>query len=58
MVTDPKRFTVDGIDYDQTVHDRMDTSGTPHISPESVKRIPDDECLCGTGFPCCVHPLR
>ena len=53
--TEPKRFVVDGIEYDSSL--QTGCGSVPHISPESVKRIPDDECLCGTGFVCLAHPL-
>jgi hypothetical protein len=55
---EPLRFTVDGIEYDQASMDRMDTGGNTYIHPSLVPRIPDDECLCGTGFVCTTHPLR
>jgi hypothetical protein len=58
MPTEPLRFEVDGIEYDQAIHDRMDTGGNTYIHPSLVPRIPDDECLCGTGFVCTTHPLR
>jgi hypothetical protein len=55
MPTEPLRFEVDGIEYDQAIHDRMDTGGNTYIHPSLVPKIPDDECLCGTGFVCLEH---
>lgn len=52
-----QRFEVDGIVYDQATQDRPSVGGT-YFEPGSVPPIPEDECLCGTGFVCLAHPEK